>query len=86
MTTSSLSSVFKIHQAVLENKLKMGIFTDDDAQRAMTIAHLSLQLRWTQILSAIKGVFDYNETRFGFRIRFRKPTACNQTLKPKLDL
>ena len=39
------------HQAVLEKKLKMWKFTDrqrDDGRCAMTIAHLSLWLRWAK--------------------------------------
>ena len=35
-------------------------------------------------LSKIKSRFDYNETRFGFRIRFRNRTSCNQNLKLKV--
>ena len=48
MNTSSLPSFIKIHQAVLEKKLKMWKFTDDDERTdgrcAMTIAHFSLRL------------------------------------------
>ena len=67
MSTSSLPSFIKIHQAVLEKKLKMWKFTDgrrtdrrtdddgrtDDGRCAMTIAHLSLWLRWAK--NSIKG-------------------------------
>ena len=62
MSTSSLPSFMKIHQAVLEKKMKMWKFTDgrrttdgrtddgrtDDGRCAMTIAHLSLWLRWAK--------------------------------------
>ena len=54
MSTSSLPSFLKIHQVVLEKKLKMWKFTDDDDGRtddgrcAMTIAHLSHRLRWAK--------------------------------------
>ena len=44
MSTSSLPSFIKIHQAILEKKSKMWKFTDD----AMTIAHSSLRLRWAK--------------------------------------
>ena len=62
MSTSSLQSFIKIHRAVLEKKLKMWKFTDgrtdgrtDDGRCAMTIAHLSLWLRWAKNMSAISG-------------------------------
>ena len=55
MSTSSLPSFIKIHQAVLEKKSKMwnvyGRQTDgrtDDGRCAMTIAHSSLRLRWAK--------------------------------------
>ena len=63
MSTSYLPSFIKIHQAVLEKKSKMWKFTDgrtdagrrtdgrtDDGRCAMTIAHLSLWLRWAKKL------------------------------------
>ena len=64
MSTSSIPSFIKIHQVVLEKKLKMWKFTDGrrtdgrtdrrtdgrtDGRCAMTIAHLSLRLRWAKI-------------------------------------
>ena len=56
MSTSSLPSFIKIHQAVLEKKSKMwkvyGRTTDDgrrtDGRCAMKIAHSSLRLRWAK--------------------------------------
>ena len=58
MSTSSLPSFIKIHQAVLERKSKMWkvyagrtTTTDgrtDDGRCAMTIAHSSLRLRWAK--------------------------------------
>ena len=54
MSTSSLPSFIKIHQAVLEKNLKMwkvyrrtGRWTEN-GRRDMTIAHLSLRLRWAK--------------------------------------
>ena len=53
MSTSCIPSFIKIHQAVLEKKSKMWKFTTtdgrtDDGRCAMTIAHLSLWLRWAK--------------------------------------
>ena len=55
MSTSSLPSLIKMHQAVLEKKLKMWkVYGRTDGRRtdeercAMTIAHSSLRLRWAK--------------------------------------
>ena len=77
MSTSSLPSFIKIHQAVLEKKSKMWKVygrrrTDgrrwgtDDGRCSMTIAHLSLKLRWAK-----KG--GPCRCRMGM---FKNPTKC----------
>ena len=54
MSTSCIPSFIKIHQAVLEKRSKMWKFTTDhngrtdDGRCAMTIAYLSLWLRWAK--------------------------------------
>ena len=48
MSTSSLPSFIKIHEAVLEKKSKMWKVYAGRRTEAMTIAHSSLRLRWAK--------------------------------------
>ena len=60
MSSLSIPSFIKIHQAVVEKKSKMWKFTDgrtggrtDDGRCAMTIAHSSLRFRWAKNTTGI---------------------------------
>ena len=57
MTTSSLPSFVKIPQAVLEKKLKIWKVWDGltDWRYTLTIAHLSLRLRWAETKQRTKN-------------------------------
>ena len=80
MSTSSIPSFIKIHQAVLEKKLKMWKVyarrtdgrTDgrtDDGRCAMTIAHSSLWLRWAKKTK--------NKCNMGREPTWKPPNASN---------
>ena len=100
MSNSSLPSFIKIHQAVLEKKLKMWKFTDgrrttdgrtddgrtDDGRCAMTIAHLSLWLRWAKnrpILVAFYDAHGDTEDVLSSYIPGSPRRNCKQRVKEK---